>query len=92
MIKEKDLKGKIKNISNVACKYIITASPDFFSELSQEEIKRYFETAYKFVCGFKNLGEEYILSAKVHLDETTPHLHLIYLPVVHTKDKKSGKT
>ena len=91
IMKEKDLKGKIKNISNVACEYIITASPDFFEELSEEEIKRYFETAYKFVCGFKNLGEEYILSAKVHLDESTPHMHLIYLPVVHTKDKKSGK-
>lgn len=90
-MKEKDLKGKIKNISNVACEYIITASPDFFEELSEEETKRYFETAYKFVCVFKNLGEEYILSAKVHLDESTPHMHLIYLPVVHTIDKKSGK-
>ena len=91
-IKEKyNLKGKIKNTSNVACEYIITASPDFFENLSQQEIKRYFETAYRFVCGFKNLGEQYIISAKVHLDESTPHLHLVYLPVVHTIDKKSGK-
>ena len=86
-----NLQGKIKNISNVACEYIITASPDFFENLSQQEIKRYFETAYRFVCGFKNLGEQYIISAKVHLDESTPHLHLVYLPVVHTIDKKSGK-
>ena len=86
-----NLQGKIKNISNVACEYIITASPDFFENLSQQEIKRYFETAYRFVCGFKNLGEQYIISAKVHLDESTPHLHLVYIPVVHTIDKKSGK-
>ena len=86
-----NLQGKIKNISNVACEYIITASPDFFENLSQQEIKRYFETAYRFVCGFKNLGEQYIISAKVHLDESTPHLHLVYLPVVHTIDRKSGK-
>lgn len=91
-IKDKyNLKGKIKNISNVACEYIITASPDFFERLSEREIKRYFESVYKFVCGFKNLGEQYIISAKVHLDESTPHLHLVYLPVVHTIDKKSGK-
>ena len=64
-----DLQGKIKNTSNIACEYIITASPEFFEELSESEIKRYFETAYKFVCGFKNLGEEYIISAKVHMDE-----------------------
>lgn len=86
-----NLQGKIKNISNVACEYIITASPDFFENLSQQEIKRYFETAYRFVCRFKNLGEQYIISAKVHLDESTPHLHLVYLPVVHTIDRKSGK-
>ena len=89
--KQYNLQGKIKNISNVACEYIITASPDFFENLSQEEIKRYFESAYNFVCGFKNLGEQYIISAKVHLDESTPHLHLVYLPVVYTIDKKSGK-
>lgn len=89
--KQYNLQGKIKNISNVACEYIITASPDFFENLSQEEIKRYFESAYNFVCGFKNLGEQYIISAKVHLDESTPHLHLVYLPIVHTIDKKSGK-
>ena len=86
-----NLQGKIKNISNIACEYIITASPDFFENLSQQEIKRYFETAYRFVCKFKNLGEQYIISAKVHLDESTPHLHLVYLPVVHTIDRKSGK-
>jgi hypothetical protein len=91
-IKQKyDLKGRIKKISNVACEYIITASPEFFEELSEEETKRFFETAYKFVCGFKNLGEQYIISAKVHLDESNPHMHLVYIPVVHTIDSKSGK-
>ena len=91
-IKEKyNLKGKIKNTSNVACEYLITASPEFFESLTKNEIKRYFESAYKFVCKFKNLGEQYIISAKVHLDESTPHLHLIYLPVVHTLDNKSGE-
>lgn len=82
-----NLKGKIKNISNVACEYIITASPEFFDGLSNNEIKRFFETSYKFVCSFKNLGEQYIISAKVHMDESTPHMHLVYLPVVHTVDK-----
>ncbi len=30
------------------------------------------------------------MSAKVHMDEETPHMHLIFLPVVHTKDKKGN--
>ena len=89
--KEYNLQGKIKSNSNVACEYIITASPDFFEGLADDEIKRYFETAYRFVCNFKSLGEQYIISAKVHIDESNPHMHLVYLPVVHTMDKKSGK-
>ncbi len=34
----------------------------------------------------QNLGEKNIISAAVHLDETTPHMHLIFIPVIHTKD------
>ena len=91
MIKEKyDLKGQIKTVSNIACEYIITSDKQFFEEIGEEETKRYFETAYKFVAEYKNLGEQYIMSAKVHMDEETPHMHLIFLPVVHTQDKKGN--
>lgn len=47
--------------------------------------------AYDFVKDYQNLGEQYIVSAKVHLDETTPHLHIVFIPVIHKFDKKSGK-
>ena len=85
-----NLKGQIKVVSNIACEYIITSDKEFFEKIGEEETKRYFETAYKFVSEYKNLGEQYILSAKVHMDEQSPHMHLIFLPVVHTKDKKGN--
>ena len=44
----------------------------------------------EYVCDYKNLGEQYILSAKVHMDEETPHMHLVFIPVVHTQDKKGN--
>ncbi len=85
-IREKyNLKGQI-----IVCEYIITSDKEFFESIGEKETKRYFETAYKFVCEYKNLGEQYILSAKVHLDEETPHLHLAFIPVVHTTDKKGN--
>ena len=91
ILKEKyNLKGQIKTVSNIACEYIITSDKQFFEEIGEEETKRYFETAYKFVSEYKNLGEQYIMSAKVHMDEETPHMHLIFLPVVHTQDKKGN--
>ena len=91
IMKEKyDLKGQIKTVSNIACEYIITSDKQFSEEIGEEETRRYFETAYKFVSEYKNLGEQYIMSAKVHMDEETPHMHLIFLPVVHTTDKKGN--
>ena len=88
--KEYNLKGQIKTVSNIACEYIITSDNEFFNRIGEKETRRFFETAYKFVCEYKNLGEQYILSAKIHNDEDTPHLHLVFLPVVHTKDKKGN--
>lgn len=89
--KKYDLKGQVKVVSNIACEYIITSDKEFFESIGSEETKRYFETAYKFVCQYKDLGEQYILSANVHMDEETPHLHLVFIPVVHTKDKNGNE-
>ena len=90
MREEYNLKGQIKTVSNIACEYIITSDKQFFETIGEEETKRYFETAYQFVTEYKNLGEQYIMSAKVHMDEETPHMHLIFLPVVYTQDKKGN--
>ena len=84
------LKGQIKTTSNIACEYIITSDNEFFKEIGLEETKKFFKSAYQFVCGYKNLGEQFIISAKVHMDETTPHMHLVYLPVVKAKDKNDN--
>ncbi len=86
--KEYNLKGTIRSNSNIMCEMMITSDNAFFNKIGLEETKRYFKESYKFVCNYKNLGENYIVSAAVHLDETTPHMHLVYIPVIHTKDKE----
>ena len=85
------LKGQIKKVSNVMCEFVITSDKSFFENIGEQETRRYFELAYKFVAKYNNLGEEFIISAKVHNDESTPHLHIVYIPVVHTVDKKGKK-
>lgn len=72
------------------CEFIITSDKDFFESIGEEETKRYFQTAYKFVANYNNLGEDFIVSAKVHLDESTPHSHILFIPVVHKKDKNGN--
>lgn len=88
---ENNLKGWIKKNSNVVCEYIITSDSEYFNSIGEEETQRFFKTAFSFVKSYKNLGEKYIISANVHLDEETPHLHLVFIPVVHSLDKKNGK-
>ena len=85
-----NLKGQVKSVSNIICEYMITSDQKYFESIGEEETRRYFETAYKFVCEYQNLGEEHIISAKVHMDEDSPHLHLVFVPVVHTKDSKGN--
>ena len=85
-----NLKGWIKKNSKVVCEYIITSDEEYFKSIGEEETKRYFKTAYEFVKSYKNLGDDYIISANVHLDESTPHMHLVFIPVVHTIDKNNG--
>ena len=88
--KEKDLKGHIKSNSIIMCEMLFTSDKEFFDNIGDKETKRYFEESYKFVCNYKNLREGNILSAVVHLDEGVPHMHLIFTPVVHTKDKEGN--
>ena len=86
--KENNLKGHIRSNSIIMCEMLFTSDKEFFDKIGEKETKRYFEESYNFICSYKNLGEKNIISAVIHLDEGTPHMHLIYIPVIHTKDKE----
>lgn len=71
-------KRKIRCDAPVAIEYMITASPEAMARLSKQEQERYFAECLSFVearHGFRNR-----LSAVLHLDETTPHLHMLVFP------------
>ena len=61
---------------------LITSDTDFFNRIGEYETERYFREAYEFVK--TEFGEENINYATVHMDETTPHMHLGVTPL--TKD------
>jgi len=89
-IKENNLKGHLRSNSIIMCQMIFTSDQTFFDKIGEKETKRYFDECYKFICNYKNLGEKNIISAVVHLDEGAPHMHLMFVPVVHTKDKEGN--
>lgn len=86
-LKENNVQGHLRSNSIIMCQMIFTSDQAFFDKIGKKETKRYFDECYKFICNYKNLGEKNIISAVVHLDEGVPHMHLMFVPVVHTKDK-----
>ena len=86
-LKENNVQGHLRSNSIIMCQMIFTSDQIFFDKIGEKETKRYFDECYKFICNYKNLGEKNIISAVVHLDEGVPHMHLMFVPVVHTKDK-----
>lgn len=86
-LKENNVQGHLRSNSIIMCQMIFTSDQTFFDKIGEKETKRYFDECYKFICSYKNLREKNIISAVVHLDEGVPHMHLMFVPVVHTKDK-----
>ena len=58
---------------------MITASPEFFQGKGQQEIRAYFERALEFMKTKQNPNT--FVSAVVHMDEKTPHMHLCFVPI-----------
>ena len=63
---------------------LVTASPEFFKGKKKAEIKAYFTVALDFIQ--KHQSKDTIISAVVHMDEKTPHMHLCFVPL--TEDKR----
>ena len=58
---------------------LITASPEFFQGKKPREVKEFFKYALDFIQSKQS--PETIISAVVHVDEKTPHMHLCFVPL-----------
>ena len=70
---------RVRKDSVTAVEVLITASPEFFEGKKPREVKEFFDHALEFMKE-KQDAATYI-SAVVHVDEKTPHMHLIFVPL-----------
>ena len=63
---------------------LVTASPEFFKGEEESEVRAYFTEALNFIEKYQ--AKDTIISAVVHMDEKTPHMHLCFVPL--TEDKR----
>lgn len=58
---------------------LITGSPEFFKGKTVQEIRAYFEHSLNFLK--QRQRADTFVSAVVHLDERTPHMHVTFVPL-----------
>ena len=78
-IKELAPKRKIKDDAVLITSFILGSDKEFFDGISPEAQKRFFDDCTEFFA--ERYGKENVVSAVVHLDESTPHLHFNLMPV-----------
>ena len=74
----------------VADELLFTASKEFFKDMDKDDIKKWADTCMEFV--YQDLGykKEQVLHATVHMDEKTPHIHCVVVPLVKKLDKRTN--
>lgn len=80
-----DVKCQKRADVNVMCDWVVTAPEG----LDRGNLKEFFKASYDFFE--KRYGRENVISAYVHMDETTPHMHFAFVPVVFDKKKEIYK-
>ena len=78
-IKKLAPKRKIKDDAVLITSFILGSDKEFFDGISPEAQKQFFDDCTEFFA--ERYGKENVVSAVVHLDESTPHLHFNLMPV-----------
>lgn len=89
--RKKTFNQMLNNSKNVvADELLFTATPKFFENMTRDDIRNWANTCMEFV--YKDLGytEDQVLHAIVHMDENTPHLHCVVVPLVRKFDKRTN--
>ena len=72
-------------LANAVVDWVVTL-PDMGQYVGRE--REFFEHAYDYCA--KKYGEENIVSAYVHMDEVSPHMHFAFIPIVPDKKHEQG--
>ena len=72
----------------VMADWIVTL-PETMKESTREDQRIFFETTYAFLA--ERYGRENVLAGMVHNDETTPHMHFAFIPVIFDQKKQREK-
>lgn len=68
--------------NDVACEFLFTSDEEFFQNKSKDEIEAWAKQSLEFLEKDIGITKDKIIHASVHMDERTPHLHVVAVPMV----------
>ncbi|MDB7652457.1 MobV family relaxase, partial [Enterococcus faecalis] len=73
------LPDKRRKDAVLAVEYVMTASPEWWKQASQEQQAAFFDQAHKWLAD--KYGADRIVTASIHRDETSPHMTAFVVPL-----------
>ena len=88
-INQLNLKRAVRKDAVVMAQVLVTSDSSFFQSISHDKQQQFFKDSYDFLA--ERYGKHNIISAVVHLDELTPHMHFNFIPITDD-DRLSAKS
>ena len=86
--RKKTFRQMVDDSNNVvADELLFTSDFDFFKGMSKTQIKKWADTCMDFDLGYT---KEQALHATLHMDEKTPHIHCVVVPLIRKFDKRTN--
>lgn len=85
----KQMLDRSKNV--VADELLFTATSDFFKNMNRDDIKKWADTCMEFVYNDLGYTKDQVLHSVVHMDEKTPHIHCVVVPLIRKYDKRAKR-
>jgi chromosome segregation ATPase len=83
-IEELNLNRAVRKDATVMVQCLITSDSTFFDKMNKDQQVEFFKKSYDFIKD--RYGKKNMVSATIHFDERTPHMHVNFVPV--TKDNR----
>ncbi|MBR2210057.1 MAG: plasmid recombination protein [Fibrobacter sp.] len=85
-IREADIRPRIGQVTSL--EMIFSGSHDRMAAMSRKELKNWADDTVKWAK--ETWGEENVVSASLHVDEKTPHIHMIVVPIVTGQSRRTS--
>ena len=79
---------KVRSNQNTCIEIIFSGSPETMCAMSQEQVNNWANDTLAWARG--RWGYENVVSATLHCDEKTPHMHVIVVPIVQGQSRRSA--